>query len=71
MHNQHKYINRPVNKLYALEIHINETITNPELKLIPKNIPTDITNIETNDTSSRPTRIATTSKYRHIDNHCM
>lgn len=69
MHNQH--INRPVNKLYALDIKINETVTNHELKPIPKHIPTDITNFETNDTSSRPTRIATTNKYRHIDNHCI
>ena len=61
MYNQnplYPYINRPVNKLYPLEVASNEPVTQEELDLIPKNIPSDINITNYNDTPERVRRIA-------------
>ena len=61
IHNQnplYQYINRPVSKLYPLESAFNELVTQEELDLIPKNIPSDINITDYNDTPERARRIA-------------
>ena len=61
MHNQnplYQYIDRPVRKLYPLESVLNEPVTQEELDLIPKNIPSDINITDYNDTPERARRIA-------------
>ena len=54
----YQYINLPVNKLYPLEVASNEPVTQEELDLIPKNIPSDINITDYNDTPERARRIA-------------
>ena len=46
----YQYINRPVNKLYPLEVASIEPVTQEELDLITKNIPSDINITDYNDT---------------------
>ena len=61
MHNQnplYQYISRPISKLYPLELASNEPVTQEELDLIPKNIPSDINITDYNDTPERARRIA-------------
>ena len=61
MHNQnplYQYINRPVNKLYPLEVASNEPVNQEELDLIPKNVPSDISITAYNDTPEKARRIA-------------
>ena len=61
IHNQnplYQYINRPVSKLYPLELVSNEPVTQEELDLIPKNIPSDINITDYNDTPERAQRVA-------------
>ena len=57
----YQHINRPVNKLYPVEIVSNEPVTQEKLDLIPKNIPSDINITDCNDTPERTRRIATNS----------
>ena len=54
----YQYINLPVNKLYPLEVASNEPVTQEELDLIPKNIPSDINITNYNDIPERARRIA-------------
>ena len=54
----YQYIDRPVSKLYPLESVPNEPVTQEELDLIPKNIPSDINITDYNDTPERARRIA-------------
>ena len=61
IHNQnpfYQYINRPVSKLYPLEIASYEPVTQEELDLISENIPSDINITDYNDTPERARRIA-------------
>ena len=61
IHNQnplYQFINRPVSKLYPLEVASNEPVTQEELDLIPKNIPSDTNITDYNDTPERARRIA-------------
>ena len=51
-------INRLINKVYSLEVASNEPVTQEELDLIPKNIPSDINITDYNDTPERAKRIA-------------
>ena len=54
----YQYINRPVSKLYPLEIASYEPVAQEELDLISKNIPSDINITDYNDTPERARRIA-------------
>ena len=61
IHNQnplYQYINRPVNKVYPLEVASNEPVTQEEVDLIPWNIPSDKNITDYNETSERARRIA-------------
>ena len=51
-------ISLPINKLYPLEVASNEPVTQEELDLIPKNIPSDINITNYNDIPERARRIA-------------
>ena len=46
-------INRLINKVYSLEVASNEPVTQEELDLTPKNIPSDINITGYNDTPER------------------
>ena len=54
----YQYINRPISNLYALETASNETVTQEELDLIPKNTSSDMNITDYNDTPERARRIA-------------